>query len=64
MPIYPRRTPAGWPMAEHVARRVAEVAAGHNPAGPGRGRVNVWGLTMEHPWQTVRGTWGPGMMSL
>jgi integrase len=35
--IYPRFTPAGWPLAEAVAARIAEVgqeqSAGHNPLG-------------------------------
>jgi integrase len=35
--IYPRITPAGWPLAEMVAARIAEVAveraSGHNPLG-------------------------------
>ena len=35
--IYPRVTPAGWPLAEKIAARIAEVAieqaSGHNPLG-------------------------------
>lgn len=54
--IYPRATPAGWPLAEMVAARIAEMtaeqASGRNPRLGGDGGVRSPGRRAVRTWES------------